>query len=181
MKFIKGDPESYEGVYPVGENISTWKNYCEDVAKVIVESLYSYNNNLPPKEQIALVCRGTSGNILAGIVSYLIETNYDYECNVIPIRKGRAHSSLTGEGPTLNCCDAIIVIDDFIATGKTILEILNALNDYFLTNYPEKSEEQFHMLCVGNKWSKRCFSRLKPEVVNIIHRKFKNILFYAGH
>ena len=181
MKFIKGDPEAYEGVYPVGANLATWKYYCEDVAKVIAESMPTFNTDLPKRDHIALVCRGTSGNILAGIIAYLIESKYKYECDVIPIRKGKAHSSLHGEGHVLMHCDSIVVVDDFMETGKTIMEIITAINDYFLAAEIDKSQEPLHMLCVGNRWTRRRFKKIKPEIASVIHHSFKNLLFYAGH
>ena len=95
--------------YPVGvylqSNLSIIKEYIK-----IIKSL--------KKEKIDLICTGSSGAIIAGIISSKIN------CRVLYVRKeGENSHQQHGDSPYID--SYTIVVDDFVFSGQTIKRILD--------------------------------------------------------
>lgn len=103
--------------YPVGSNIPRAKeiitNYIKEFNKL------GYNKDV----RINLWCRGSSGAIYASLFAILSE----YECTICHVKKPgeEAHqSSPEPKGMAVN-----VVIDDTVASGETIRQILKSMRE----------------------------------------------------
>lgn len=95
--------------YPVGiylqSNLPIIKEYIK-----IIKGL--------KKKKINLICTGSSGAIIAGIIGTKIN------CKVIYVRKeGERSHERHGDSPDIDAYT--IVVDDFVSTGQTIKRILD--------------------------------------------------------
>lgn len=133
---FKGDIECE---YPVGASFNRNKDYIVEVARTI-------HTIAGKKRRIALICRGTSGTILAGAVGYILKKK-NHDVNIIVSRKCEESShdySMSGVGflGTKNKPFSVIV-DDFMDTGNTIKAILKDIDSNITLPVLD-------MLCVDN-------------------------------
>lgn len=110
MVQIKLSKES--NAYPVGEHISQYFQICQEIGTII-------NNNFPEKS-ITLWCRGSSGAIIAALVSQYILT----EVEVCHIKKSGENAHVSIPTPRY---DINIIIDDLMASGDTVEAIYKAM------------------------------------------------------
>ena len=127
--------------YSVGQYFSLGNfNYIREAA-------YSINKVFPTGKLI-LVVRGHSGSILAGGIAYILKRK-DRDVLISVSRKTVSTHGVNLEGiPSCTASDNthIIVVDDFVDTGKTIETILKDLTGRI------KDIKVFDMLCVANNW-----------------------------
>lgn len=133
--------------YPFGIN---WEHsYIQQGAEAIFNT---YKEDIEEGTSITFVARGTSGAMIAGaMLNELHNINPTTEIYILIVRKNEdvnAHcSSLKGiddVGTT-----RFIVVDDFIASGKTIEAIIQELDLYF-TSVAHHPTNKYDMLCVAN-------------------------------
>ena len=95
-----------------------------------------------------MVVRGHSGSILAGGIAYILKRK-DREVLISVSRKAESTHGCNLEGlPSYIPDDThIIIVDDFVETGKTIDAILKDLTERI------ENIEVFDMLCVANHWN----------------------------
>lgn len=133
--------------YPFGNN---WNS---DYIKQIAEYIYdTFKYDINHYANITLVARGSSGAMIAGaVLNELHRSVPDFQLHLMIVRKEDddfSHSySLHGLSELTNT--KIIVIDDFIASGKTILEILKSLDEYL----GNEKKNNYDMLCISNQIS----------------------------
>lgn len=112
--------EGLSGVgYPTGDDM----HGLQQVVNVMFDEL----NQLYDKEKnyhYTFVCRGSSGAILAGCVALMFK-NQGYRCSIVHIKKPGENSHQ--EYLAFGSDNRLIMIDDFITTGKTVNAIHNAL------------------------------------------------------
>lgn len=133
--------------YPTGVYFSSMTfDYIREVSSVISE--------LFPDKGICLVVRGYSGAILAGGIAYLLKRRGRDVIISISRKNNDSHSEsldgITSETPELA---HIIVIDDFIQSGKTLNNIVKDLNKK-LPNI-----KKYDMLCISNSWNNNDITR----------------------
>lgn len=131
--------------YPVGLNIEYNLPIINEYIKIIRRL---------KKDKIELICTGSSGAIIAGIIASKLK------CKVIYVRKEK-ESCHTSHGASPSEDAYTIVVDDFVCSGNSIKRILD--------NYPDK---QFDCLIVSGHMSQGeiCFD---PEDFDVIFcRKF---------
>lgn len=128
-----------EVYYPIGQFFSNSFNYIREAASSI--------NKVFPTGKFILVVRGHSGSILAGGIAYILKRK-GREVLISMSRKAESSHGHNLEGMPSNVSDDthIIVVDDFVETGKTIEAILKDLTGRI------RNTEIFDMLCVGNHW-----------------------------
>ena len=125
--------------YPVGASFNKNRDYIVEAARTI--------HTIAGKERrIALICRGTSGTILAGAVGYILKKK-QHDVNIIVSRKCEESShdyNMSGVG-FLDAKDKpfSVVIDDFISTGDTLEAILKDIDSNITLPILD-------MLCVDN-------------------------------
>lgn len=127
--------------YPVGQYFSSDNfDYIREAASSI--------NKIFPTGKLILVVRGHSGSILAGGIAYILKRK-DRDVLISVSRKAESTHGNNLEGIssyTVSGDTHIIVVDDFIQTGKTIEAILKDLTERI------KDMKVFDMLCVANHW-----------------------------
>lgn len=109
-------PSDTNILYPVGLNMQYVTYYLENAAHLFKE-YYPETS-----QSINLICRGSSGAILAGIF-YMFIPEYNVEIHHVKKPKEKSHShdiDLLENG--LN-----VIIDDFICTGETVNAIYDKL------------------------------------------------------
>lgn len=144
-KFVHLD-EFVHVVYPFGIN---WKH--ELIAKN-TKALYDiYKEEISEGTTIAFIARGTSGAMIAGAMMNELHhiDSFARSC-VIIVRKESdtsAHcSSLKGIEDLEDA--RLVVVDDFISSGDTILSILEELDKYY--EIIPSPKEKYDMLCISN-------------------------------
>lgn len=100
--------------YPVGDYISTWVG----VAKMYADKIYECNLMCLP---IQIFCRGSSGAILSALVSSNIEVD-----RIVHIKKEGETSHGPDKPIVISSNYFNVIVDDFISSGSTILNILDA-------------------------------------------------------
>ena len=125
--------------YPVGASFNKNRDYIVEVARTI--------HTIVGKERcISLICRGTSGTILAGAVGYILKKK-QHDVSIIVSRKCEeiSHSySMSGvEFLDTKNKPFSVVIDDFIHTGNTIKTILKDVDSNITI-------PTLDMLCIDN-------------------------------
>lgn len=141
--------------YPVGASFNKNRDYIVEVVRTI--------HTIAGKERrIALICRGTSGTILAGAVGYILKKK-QHDVNIIVSRKCEESShdyNMSGVGflDTKNKPFSV-VIDDFIYTGDTVKTILKDIDSNITI-------PTLDMLCIDNY--------LNDEEVRT-HSKYENL------
>ena len=127
--------------YPVGAYFSShnWQ-YIVNIADKIMELVE--DNSIP----IILIGRGSSGAIIAGAVAAILYQHNRY-VRIYISRKSSENchgTQLDGLYSDAYKDNKIIVVDDFLDTGSTILAILEDLREKF------RKEVTLDMLCIGN-------------------------------
>ena len=133
-------------IYPFGIN---WKH--ELIAKN-TKALYDiYKEEIVNGTVMAFITRGTSGAMIAGAMMNELHhiCPFANSC-IIVVRKESdksAHcSSLKGIEDLKDA--RLVVVDDFISSGNTVLAILEELDRYF--EVIPSAKEKYDMLCVSN-------------------------------
>ena len=121
--------------YPVGPNIK--------VNLPIINNMYRYIKEKFPEGTITIWCRGSSGAIIAGIISSKLKGRarvaYVSKPNEKRHDKVSAHMYSTGYN---------IIVDDFVCTGETINKIIN-----------ESTITQFDLLIISGNLTTSCINR----------------------
>ena len=97
--------------YPVGTFIS--------YNTPIIKNMANYIKRKFPEETISLWCRGSSGAIIAGIISSILKGRTDIRYISKNDEKRHDKTSILYKS-TIN-----IIVDDFVCTGETIDDIIN--------------------------------------------------------
>ena len=133
--------------YPFGVN---WKHsYIQQCAEAIFNT---YKEDIDGGTSITFVVRGTSGAMIAGaILNQLNNINPTTRTYILVVRKGE---DISAHCPSLKGINEVgttrfIVVDDFIASGKTIEAIIRALDRYFM-GVVCPSTNKYDMLCISN-------------------------------
>lgn len=132
--------------YPFGVH---WKHkYIQEGAKAIYDT---YKGDIEEGTTIAFIARGTSGAMIAGaMLNELHHINSSVSTSILIVRKDNdvgAHCySLKGIEDLQEA--RLIVVDDFIQSGRTIEAILEDLDRYFEI-FPTP-REKYDMLCISN-------------------------------
>lgn len=133
-------------VYPFGIN---WEyDYIKKSTRIIYDT---YKSEIEEGTTMAFVARGTSGAMIAGaMMNELHNIDSLAKSCIIIVRKENdtsAHcSSLKGIEDLNNA--RLVVVDDFISSGDTILSILEELDKYY--EIIPSPKEKYDMLCVSN-------------------------------
>jgi len=135
MVIIYNKNLEYAMDYPVGENIQTNKKYIQAMVESFIE-IDEFKD-----KYINIVCRGSSGAIIAGVFSILIPNNH----RIIYINKTGEQSHLSEFNNLLKKSSeeqgAInIIVDDFICTGDTMRGIKSSID--------KKQGETTHINCI---------------------------------
>ena len=126
-------------LYPVGQFFFSSFDYIREASSSI--------NKVFPTGKLILVVRGHSGSILAGGIAYILKRK-GREVLISVSRKAESTHGDNLEGISSYISDDthIIIVDDFVDTGKTIEAILKDLTERM------GDMEVFDMLCVANHW-----------------------------
>lgn len=112
--------------YPVGGSFNQNTGYIKACAESIKQTF--------PNRNIALICRGTSGTIIAGGVGLLLKDS-GVNVTIVVSRKSSEDSHeygrLTGMSTAISEKYALVVIDDFMMDGDTIRKILQDIDHKF--------------------------------------------------
>lgn len=139
--------------YPVGASFNKNRDYIVEVARTI--------HTIAGRERsVALICRGTSGTILAGAVGYILKKKqHDVSIIVSRKREESSHDYNMSGVEFLQSTDRpfSVIVDDFIDTGNTIKAILKDVDS-------NVTLPVLDMLCVDN-----CLSDKKVEELPIIY------------
>ncbi len=166
-KFIHLD-HFIEVYYPFGVH---WKHsYIQQSARAIFNT---YKEDIEEGTSITFVARGTSGAMIAGaMLNELHNIDPTTKTYILIVRKKEdtsAHcSSLKGIdeiGTT-----RLVVVDDFISSGKTIEAIIQELDEYFnMVIY--RPTNKYDMLCISNSIDAKALKKNS----NDNYRKWKGI------
>ena len=133
--------------YPFGAH---WKHsYIQQCAEAIFNT---YKEDIDEGTSITFVVRGTSGAMIAGaILNQLNNINPTTKTYILIVRK---KEDISGHCPSLRGIDVtnatrFVVVDDFIASGKTIEAIIRELDRYFM-GVVCPSTNKYDMLCISN-------------------------------
>lgn len=145
--------EDTDCTYPVGASFNKNRDYIVEVARNI--------HTIAGKEKrIALICRGTSGTILAGAVGYILKKK-QHDVSIIVSRKHEESShdyNMSGvEFLQSTGRPFFVIVDDFIDTGNTIKAILKDVDSNITLPVLD-------MLCVDNCLSDKK-SRRTPNYI----------------
>jgi len=129
--------------YPIGNNILVNLATIHDMANSIYLVIDEYYKKSEFK-RIILFCRGSSGAIIAGIVSSkLIELFPDKAITIHHIKKqGEESHSFTFPEDSVFYKSIILIVDDFIATGSTMRAILEHIA-------LRRRDQEIDILCVS--------------------------------
>lgn len=125
--------------YPVGASFNRNRDYIVEVARTI--------HTIAGRERsVALICRGTSGTILAGAVGYILKKKqHDVSIIVSRKREESSHDYNMSGVEFLQSTDRpfSVIVDDFMDTGNTIKAILKDIDSNITI-------PTLDMLCVDN-------------------------------
>ena len=131
--------------YPFGVH---WEHsYIQQSAEAIFNT---YKENIEEGTSITFVARGTSGAMIAGaMLNELHNISPSAKTYILIVRK---------EGENAHCCSLrgiadigttrFIVVDDFIASGETIVAIIQNLDRQLGMSYHPSNK--YDMLCISN-------------------------------
>lgn len=125
--------------YPVTRNLPKTIAFANRVAMILL-SLITQNHI----HYINLWCRGSSGSIIAAFVSHdMIKRSKNIQVRICHVKKEGENSHSSSPSTFQNDLDTWnVIVDDFIATGDTIKEIIRAM---------EKETYKPDVLCVTQK------------------------------
>lgn len=132
-------PKFCEVTYPIGLYYGETSKFVEEAANMI--------HNIFPEGDLVLVVRGHSGSIIAGGIA-LILSSLDRYVKISISRKAESCHGSNLEGLPSLVDSHIIIVDDFVASGKTVGKILGDLRGIY------DDSRKFDMLCVANAWDK---------------------------
>lgn len=139
--------------YPVGASFNKNRDYIVKVAHTI--------HTIAGKERfVALICRGTSGTILAGAVGYILKKRHHNVSIIVSRKRGEDSHDYNMSGVEFFRSayrPFSVVIDDFMDTGNTIKAILKDIDS-------NVTLPVLDMLCVDN-----CLSDKKVEENPIVY------------
>ena len=151
--------------YPIGGEFYDNFDYIRKVAKIL-------HNIIDEGKDIALVCRGTSGCIIAGAVGYILQKRGRKVTIVISRKSENTHGgNMDGYHRILKGV-VPVVIDDFVSSGNTINKILIDLDKYV-------NKKTYPFLCIANFWSmnKLEANREKPDNISYdVANRFETII-----
>ena len=132
--------------YPFGVH---WKHsYIQQSAEAIFNT---YKEDIEKGTSITFVVRGTSGAMIAGaMLNELHNINPTTKTYILIVRKGE---DISAHCPSLKGINEVgttrfIVVDDFIASGKTIKAIIQDLDKQLGRIYHPSNK--YDMLCISN-------------------------------
>jgi orotate phosphoribosyltransferase-like protein len=129
--------------YPVGEHIRDNYPIIQDMAKQI--------NAVAGRKSINLFCQGSSGAIIAGIITSLLPKR-----NIIiyHIKKEKedSHNDVINHEVRQNAFN--VIVDDFVATGETINRVYSIAI---------RKVDNIHCLCVSGEVSERNIEDMKLD------------------
>jgi orotate phosphoribosyltransferase-like protein len=120
--------------------------------------------NYKDKKRIVFFCRGSSGAIISGLSADYFLTN-DYEVYINHIKK-KGESSHDG---SVNLIESdlqgaiIVIIDDFVASGKTIKAIVDKSLEIYGKDF------HFDILCISGELEKASEIEVDFEELPIDH------------
>lgn len=116
LHFLEDSNESIS--YPVGLHIDEALSFMDSVIRKI-DTIEDF-----PTKDIAIWCRGSSGAILATILAQYFHTDgfTNVQINHVKKKGEDSHSSNFFDNHDIN-----IVIDDFVASGSTIRNIMHTM------------------------------------------------------
>lgn len=127
--------------YPVGNNLDRNGSIIEEMANYIYLTILDYYS-ASYDEPVTLVCRGSSGAIIAGMVAYHL-TSYGMK-NVYIYSVKKDGEKTHYREPLHNFYHSIlVVVDDFISSGATIEAIQIHLDHLF------KKHKKIDIVCVS--------------------------------
>jgi hypoxanthine phosphoribosyltransferase len=131
--------EDTDCTYPVGASFNRNRDYIVEVARTI--------HTIAGRERpVALICRGTSGTILAGAIGYILKKK-QHDVNIIVSRKCEesSHDYNMSGVEFFRSMDRpfSVIVDDFIDTGNTIKAILKDIDSSITIS-------TLDMLCIDN-------------------------------
>ena len=122
--------------YPIGGEFNDNFDYIREAARTL-------HTVIDKDEDIALVCRGTSGCIIAGSVCYILKKK-GRKVTIVISRKSKNTHGDNMDGYYKILKGAVpVVIDDFISSGDTVGEILKDLDDFI-------KWDTYPFLCTAN-------------------------------
>ena len=129
--------------YPIGPNIK--------VNLPIINNMYRYIKEKFPEGTITIWCRGSSGAIIAGIISSKLKGR----ARVVYVSKPneKRHDRIS---PHVYSNGYDIIVDDFVCTGETINKIIN-----------ESTITQFDLLIISGNLPKSCINEWKNKIKTI--------------
>lgn len=113
----------------IADNLPKINEMSEKLAEVLITEYFKHMR----VNKITLYCRGSSGAILSALVSnYLIGIFPNVEISICHIKKDgeKSHSGTNSLWISNMISHVSIIIDDFIATGTTIIAIVDQLRKY---------------------------------------------------
>lgn len=144
--------------YPVGASFNRNRDYIVEAARTI--------HTIAGKDRrIALICRGTSGTILAGAVGYILKKRqHDVSIIVSRKREESSHDYNMSGVESLQFTDRpfSVIVDDFMDTGNTIKAILKDVDS-------NVTLPVLDMLCVDNCLSDEKIAE-NPIIYGILQR-----------
>lgn len=124
--------------YPVGDYIGINIKLINLMVKSFIE-LEKFH-----KKQINIICRGSSGAIIASFFANAIAESGKYgEFKIIHIKKSGETSHTDGLPDLLKNRAVNIIVDDFSCSGKTLRTIYETLNE------GRKTKLKIHGLCLS--------------------------------
>jgi orotate phosphoribosyltransferase-like protein len=126
MKIIKSNYATIS--YPVGDNIQYNIPIINTMANQI--RLLLIKNKVSKDTMINLICSGSSGAIIASIVSTILYENFN-KIHIRHIKKDGESSHGNDNYKSHNLSGLNIIVDDFIASGETIKRIFSKINDEY--------------------------------------------------
>lgn len=151
-------PKFCEVTYPIGLYYGETSKFVEEAANMIHKTF--------PEGELVLVVRGHSGSIIAGGIA-LILSSLDRYMKISISRKAESCHGSNLEGLPSLVDSHIIIVDDFVASGKTVGKILGDLRSIY------DDSRKFDMLCVANAWDK---SVIYKEDANPYYTIYKPIV-----
>jgi adenine/guanine phosphoribosyltransferase-like PRPP-binding protein len=124
--------------YPVGVELVFNMPIIKKMARAI-KKMY-------PTEKIHLWCRGSSGSIIASIIASNLGRNRRVYINYVHKNYESRHSFITNVGEYKQSVH--IVVDDFIASGETINNIIDFAKKQISQRYDYPNDYILDCLCI---------------------------------
>lgn len=167
--------------YPIGITMSSLVDYTENAAKELAR--------LFPGDNIAFIVRGTSGAMVGGLLAEYLIRNTGVCAKIIINRKSNedCHAeNLEGIDEILNYDEnypfRIVIADDFISTGKTLYDIVDAVESFMGSSFIfDALVVQNRLICdesMGDKGKSGDLRLAEDNTIaeEILQTKFLNIL-----